>query len=105
MRHVAGWQDHFDEKQTTGRVHCLAYKAEDRKASIFVPVMDDVRKNISVCPDGNRLEEIARQAGLALDPGFTIQRFQASASSDNPVYLAGRERIYQGMRIAGVPER
>ena len=24
--------------------------------------------------------------------------------SDNPTYLAGRERIYEGMRIAGVPE-
>jgi hypothetical protein len=27
------------------------------------------------------------------------------ALSDNPVYLAGRERCYQGMRLAGVPER
>jgi hypothetical protein len=27
------------------------------------------------------------------------------ALSDNPVYLAGRERSYQGMRLAGVPER
>ena len=26
------------------------------------------------------------------------------ASSDNPTYLAGRERIYEGMRLAGVPE-
>ena len=48
--------------------------------------------------------QAAAQAGLALDPGFTLQRFQASASSDNPIYLAGRERIYEGMRIAGVPE-
>ena len=48
--------------------------------------------------------QAAAQAGLALDPGFTLRRFQASASSDNPIYLAGRERIYEGMRIAGVPE-
>ena len=46
----------------------------------------------------------AAQAGLALDPSFTIRRFRASASSDNPTYLAGRERIYEGMRMAGVPE-
>ena len=26
------------------------------------------------------------------------------SSSDNPTYLAGRERVYEGMRIAGVPE-
>jgi hypothetical protein len=28
-----------------------------------------------------------------------------NALSDNPVYLAGRERSCQGMRLAGVPER
>ena len=44
------------------------------------------------------------QAGLRLDPGFTIRRFRAGAASDNPKYLAGRQRIYAGMRMAGVPE-
>jgi hypothetical protein len=46
----------------------------------------------------------AAQAGLALDPTFTMRRYRAAVSSDNPIYLAGRERIYEGMRIAGVPE-
>ena len=46
--------------------------------------------------------EVAR-AGLILDPGFTIARFRASVASDNPTYLARRERIYDGMRQAGVP--
>ena len=46
----------------------------------------------------------AVQAGLALDPDFTLRRFRANAPSDNPTYLAGRERIYEGMRMAGVPE-
>jgi TolB-like protein/class 3 adenylate cyclase len=46
----------------------------------------------------------AANAGLTLDPGFTIRRYRASAVSDNPNYLAGRERSYEGMRIAGVPE-
>ena len=46
----------------------------------------------------------AVQAGLALDPSFTIRRFRAFAVSDNPTYLAGRERLYEGMRLAGVPE-
>jgi hypothetical protein len=46
----------------------------------------------------------ATQTGLALDPTFTIHRYRAGASSDNPVYLAQRERIYKGMRKAGVPE-
>ena len=51
--------------------------------------------------DGARF---AVQAGLALDPTFTVSRYRKGASSSNPVYLAQRERIYDGMRKAGVPE-
>jgi TolB-like protein/class 3 adenylate cyclase len=53
-----------------------------------------------------RLEEAreAARAGLELNPSFTIARLRSSAFSDNPVYLAGRERVYEGMRRAGVPE-
>jgi tetratricopeptide (TPR) repeat protein len=46
----------------------------------------------------------AAQAGLVLDPGFTIRRYRINAKSENPIYLAKRERFYEGMRIAGVPE-
>jgi tetratricopeptide (TPR) repeat protein len=46
----------------------------------------------------------AAQAGLALDPTFTIRRYRSSASSDHPTYLAGRDRYFKVMRIAGVPE-
>jgi tetratricopeptide (TPR) repeat protein len=46
----------------------------------------------------------AAKAGLALDPSFTIRRFRNSAYADNPTYLARRERIYEGLRLAGVPE-
>ena len=46
----------------------------------------------------------AATAGLALNPGFTIGRLRASKPSDNPTFLAGRERLYSGMRLAGVPE-
>ena len=46
------------------------------------------------------------QAGLALDPSFTIRRFRAATSAwhDNPASLAGRNRSIEGMRLAGVPE-
>jgi tetratricopeptide (TPR) repeat protein len=44
------------------------------------------------------------QAGLALNPGFTIRRYRAGAQGDNPVYLKRRERVIEGMRKAGVPE-
>ena len=46
----------------------------------------------------------AAQAGLALNPTFTIARHRAGASSDNPIYLAQRERVFEGMRKAGLPE-
>ena len=44
------------------------------------------------------------QAGLALNPEFTIRRYRAGAQSDNPFFLKGRERIIEDMRKAGVPE-
>ena len=44
------------------------------------------------------------RVGLTLDPTFTIQRFRAGQESDNPIFLAGKERIFEGMRKAGVPE-
>jgi tetratricopeptide (TPR) repeat protein len=44
------------------------------------------------------------QAGLALNPSFTIRRYRTNTPSKHPVYLAGRERIIEGMRLAGVPE-
>jgi len=46
------------------------------------------------------------EVGLALDPAFTIRRLRAATRgrSDNPIYLAGRERVFEGMRLAGVPE-
>jgi TolB-like protein/class 3 adenylate cyclase/tetratricopeptide (TPR) repeat protein len=48
----------------------------------------------------------AVQAGLALDPSFTIRRFHDAtyARSDNPTFLAWRDRAIEGMRLAGVPE-
>src|SRR4029077_8435955 len=46
----------------------------------------------------------AVKAGVALDPDFTIRRFRLGSSSDNPTYLAGRARICEGLRLAGVPE-
>ncbi len=41
---------------------------------------------------------------FALDQSFTIRRYRNGAPSDNPTYLASRERVYEGMRMAGVPE-
>ena len=52
-----------------------------------------------------RLEDAreAGRAGLELNPSFTIARVRSLVFSDNPVFLASRERIYEGLRLAGVP--
>ena len=41
------------------------------------------------------------KAGLALDPKFILRRFRAGPASDNPKFLALRERLYDGMRRPG----
>ena len=53
-----------------------------------------------------RMEEAheATRVGLELNPGFTIALDRAARPSDHPVFLASRERVYEGMRLAGVPE-
>jgi len=55
-----------------------------------------------------RFEEAraAAQVGLALDPHFTIASFRAgNIFSDSPAHLAWRERQYEGLRKAGLPEQ
>src|SRR6476620_5531130 len=47
----------------------------------------------------------AVKAGLSLHPGFTIGRLRAAIPQNNhPNALAARERYFEGMRMAGVPE-
>jgi tetratricopeptide (TPR) repeat protein len=43
-------------------------------------------------------------AARRLSPNFTIAKFRAEAASDNSVYLAQRESLLEGLRLAGVPE-
>lgn len=51
----------------------------------------------------NEAQAVAGTA-LALDPKFTIRGYRLGAASGNPTYIAGRERICEGMRIAGLPK-
>jgi TolB-like protein/class 3 adenylate cyclase len=55
----------------------------------------------------DRIEEAreAARACLEINPSFTIARFRSQTSSDHPAYLAGRERMYEGLRKAGIPEQ
>lgn len=43
-------------------------------------------------------------AALSLDPTFSVLRYRKNSASDHPQYLEARERIYEGLRIAGLPE-
>jgi TolB-like protein/class 3 adenylate cyclase len=55
----------------------------------------------------DQLTEAAEACAIArrLSPNFTIAKFRAEAVSDNPVYLAQRKRLLEGLRLAGAPER
>jgi tetratricopeptide (TPR) repeat protein len=44
------------------------------------------------------------KAGLTMLPSFTVRWYRATPNSDNPIYLAARERVSEGMLKAGVPE-
>ena len=48
--------------------------------------------------------QLAAQVGLQLDRSFTISRLRFSVSSNNPTFIAGIERLWEGMRMAGLPE-
>jgi tetratricopeptide (TPR) repeat protein len=78
-----------------------------RRAKDLDPNYATERFNMAtVLVELGRLDEARAevQAGLALNPGFTIRRYRAGAQSDNPAFLKGRERIIEDMRKAGVPE-
>jgi TolB-like protein/Flp pilus assembly protein TadD len=45
-----------------------------------------------------------RAVAQRLAPNFSIAKFRGEVVSDNQVYLAQREHMYNGLRLAGVPE-
>jgi tetratricopeptide (TPR) repeat protein len=46
----------------------------------------------------------AAEAGLGLNPSFTIRRFQAGTRVTSPVFGAQLDSVVDGLRMAGVPE-
>jgi tetratricopeptide (TPR) repeat protein len=46
----------------------------------------------------------AVQTGLALNPRFTVRAIRVGAENDVPAYMAGRDRLIEGMILAGAPE-
>jgi len=86
---------------------------DDAKAVVWLRRSIDANRNFplyhfvlaAALAQLGRLDEArsAVQAGLALHPTFTVSRLNASPPSDNPTFLARRERLIDGMRKAGVP--
>jgi adenylate cyclase len=60
----------------------------------------------SACSLAGRNEEAgaAVSAYMRLHPIMTINKLRSSRYSDHPAYLAWRERFYEGLRKAGLPE-
>ena len=52
------------------------------------------------------LAEAAATCAMArrLSPTFSLGKFRAEAVGDHPIYLAQRERLCEGLRMAGVPD-
>ena len=82
------------------------------------PALDRLRKSVEMNPNvavvhffltaaaglSGRTDEAsaAREAGLRLDPNFTVARFRNEQRSQNRIFLGQRERIYEdGLRLAG----
>ena len=42
--------------------------------------------------------------GRRIDPDFTLRKIRSEPMSDNPIYLAQRQRFVDGLREAGLPE-
>jgi TolB-like protein/Tfp pilus assembly protein PilF len=93
-----------------------AQLGDDAEAAVWMRRSLDANRNYSathfdlaaVLARLGRLDEARASvnAGLALDPRFTIRRYRdvTYSNSDDPTYRAGRQRLIEGMRLAGVPE-
>jgi tetratricopeptide (TPR) repeat protein len=80
------------------------------------PALDRLRKSVEMNPNLalsqfflaaasalNGCAAEARNAGLRLDPNFTVARFRNEARSKTRLSWPS-ERIYEGQSLAGVPE-
>jgi TolB-like protein len=92
-----------------------SYLAEDEAAADWFKQSIETKRNVAAFVHfylAAALAHLARieearaslQAGLALDPYFTLAHFHASTPTNHPICLAQRVRIAEGMRKAGVPE-
>ena len=90
------------------------YLGEDQEAVTRLRRATEINGNFSIAhfmlaaalARLDRLTEAraAVEAGLAVDPRFTVIRFRTTTQSDNPIYLAQHERVCDSMSKGGTPE-
>ena len=92
----------------------------DLQLGRFDKAVDRLRQAIGIAPNNelpyfhlaaalalqDRKSEAAQasETGRRLAPIFRIGKYRVEAQSDNPIFLHQRNRIYEGMKRAGVPE-
>ena len=89
------------------------YSRDDDQAVLWLRRSVDTNRNLAIANFVlaaalallGYTDEAASQTriGLSMDTTFTIRRYKEGANSDNSIYRAQRQRIYEGMRLAGVP--
>ena len=82
----------------------VAWSRRSIEASRSVPVNHFLLAAALAHLDRTEEARAAARAGLALDPNFSISRARTTVFSDNPTFLAQRERVIGGFRKAGIPE-
>src|SRR5262249_49926535 len=102
MQRVAFWQHHFHYQQTAIRFDCLADMAKDRETLILVPVMDDVRKDVSIPTRGYGLKKSPASIVTRCPTPFSTSNEGASGttwgrSNNTPLGPAWRERMATSM--------
>jgi DNA-binding winged helix-turn-helix (wHTH) protein/TolB-like protein/predicted Zn-dependent protease len=87
--------------QDTAAVQSLARGATDAMPHRFAHLY-----LASALALAGRIEEARAQVALfpQLYPGLTVSRWRALEVSDAPEFLKQRERVYEGLRRAGMPE-
>jgi tetratricopeptide (TPR) repeat protein len=91
------------------------YLGEDEEAVARLRRATEINTNFSIAHfmlaaalarlDRLREARAAVEAGLAVDPRFTVVRFRTTTQSDNPIYLAQHQRVCDSMSKGGSPGR
>src|ERR1700754_2020114 len=105
MWRVAVGQDRLDDQQLAVRFHDPAAMTEDREALLLAPVVNDVRKDVSVATGRSRLEEISGLDAHTIHHAFGFEQCGGVIHDMRPIEQhatrPGMAREYGGKHVAG----